>query len=283
MALYRKSIRRLLDEHKVSTKLLKETRLVLEKEHGREFSDKEVEEVALLIKQLGNIALEQVLDKADWDEKLKDFPKGYEFTEKGYTCRLCGGVGRPDKLWYDKYGIKCMPCQRAVETKVVPGTIVENKDSYYSEFELNYYFKLKGKMLREWMKKGLLHGRMITGENGKSKHYLVFLMKDNKGFLPPKKMLMGGHEVEMIDGKEWTVSRPWYHYVDPFVYLKKYRIMQYMQRVDPGRAQDKVLVEEKPGSGILYCNTCSYNMNFDATRTDTSPVKKRKAARRPLR
>ena len=87
-------------------------------------------------------------------------------------------------------------------------------------------------------------------------------MKDNKGFLPPKEMLnIGGMEKEVIDGKEWMVSHPWYHYVDPFKYLKKYRIMQYLQPKAAPVAEVNAVVSPDVMQEVVrvpVCNPCSF-------------------------
>jgi hypothetical protein len=36
---------------------------------------------------------------------------------------------------------------------------------------------------------------------------------------------------EVIDGKEWHCSRPWYEFVDPHKHLKSYKIMTYLKVV----------------------------------------------------
>jgi hypothetical protein len=61
----------------------------------------------------------------------------------------------------------------------------------------------------------------------------LFLIKDNKDTLPPKKMTESKMVKETKDGKDWYRSEPWYRFVDPFEYLKGYKIMDHMRQTEP--------------------------------------------------
>lgn len=52
--------------------------------------------------------------------------------------------------------------------------------------------------------------------------------KNNKGFLPPKKLLQGGYHIEKWDGQSEYVFGPWYWYCDPLQKLAKYGIVNYI-------------------------------------------------------
>lgn len=47
------------------------------------------------------------------------------------------------------------------------------------------------------------------------------------------------------DGKDYYESHPWYHFVDPRVYLKDYKIINYM------RVEKKEVKEENVTSGEI--------------------------------
>lgn len=63
-------------------------------------------------------------------------------------------------------------------------------------------------------------------------HSRIFLIKDNKGFLPPKDLVESKMVKETREGKDWFHSEPWYKFVDPFEHLKDYEIMDYMRETE---------------------------------------------------
>ncbi|WP_214072604.1 helix-turn-helix transcriptional regulator [Mucilaginibacter sp. dw_454] len=209
------------------------------KKQGTELSEEDAEKISDFMYQMAQISLKQAMRQVRRDNKLERYPKGYPLSGKSFTCWLChhGGDGR---MWYDRFGLKCMPCQHAVEQGIVPGEITQDDTLFYSEFDLEHYFSLKGKALREWIKKGLLKPRTITRENGKSKHYQVFLMSEHEGFLPPIKMMrIGGLVEDEEDGKKFYRSSQWYEHVDPFEYLKDYGIIKYMKYKETPQKEDE--------------------------------------------
>ncbi len=62
-------------------------------------------------------------------------------------------------------------------------------------------------------------------------HYYLFLIKGNKEFLPPKKLT--GHCLvsEEKNGQTWYHSEPWYRFVDPYKWLKGYRVVNYICKI----------------------------------------------------
>jgi len=210
------------------------------KKHGTDVTEEEAEKVLDFVYKMAPIAIKHAMRQLRRDNKLKLYPKGYPLSGKGYTCWLChhGGDGR---MWYDRFGLKCMLCQQAVDQGIVPGEITQDDTLFYSEFDLGHYFSLKGKALREWIKKGLLKPKTITREDGKGKHYQVFLMSDHEGFLPPIKMMrIGGWIEDEEDGKQFYRTSQWYEYVDPFEYLKGYGIMEYMKLKEPDTNNENI-------------------------------------------
>lgn len=80
-----------------------------------------------------------------------------------------------------------MNCQEAITEKINPGTVVTKKESWYSKYELEMYFSLKGKDLKKYTKQGIIMKRIIPPR--RQNHGCLFLVSDNKGVLLPKKML----------------------------------------------------------------------------------------------
>lgn len=99
---------------------LLEIKEFLEKEHGREFSLDEAQDALNRINVLARIIADAAIEKCDWENKLKKFPQGFHL-ERRSICMICGSSKQGDELWYDKYGIKCMICQKAIEQKIISG------------------------------------------------------------------------------------------------------------------------------------------------------------------
>lgn len=212
----------------LSNERIQEMKDLLEKEKGREFTWKEAAEAAHNLAGLAEILFDSYKEDCRRKKKLEENPKGFKLDGVGYTCFICGSGTQAGENWYDKWGIKCTICQNAINRKEIPPTLAKNKDSWYTKYELERSFNLKGPALRKWIKEGIIKARTVTN-NGKGVHVQLFLIKDNEGFLPPKKMVESHVVKEEKDGKEWYSMHPWYHFVDPFEHLKGYKIMEHMQ------------------------------------------------------
>ncbi len=68
---------------------------------------------------------------------------------------------------------------------------------------------------------------------GKGVHAELFLLEDNKDFLPPKKLVEGRAVKYRKDGKDWHTTQKWYEFLDPHEHLKGYKIMEHMRVVPP--------------------------------------------------
>lgn len=201
---------------------------LLEKKGGREYSWDEATEATRNLAGLYEVMYDCWREDQHRLRKLKDQPKGFVLDGVGYTCHICGNNTREGANWYDKYGIKCPICQEAINRKEIPGSLAKNKDSWYSKYELESDFNLKGPILRDWIKKGIIKARTVTN-NGKGVHYQLFLLKDNPGFFPPKKLVKSQLVKETKDGQEYFHLEPWYRFVDPLEHLKDYGIVKYLR------------------------------------------------------
>jgi hypothetical protein len=119
-----------------------------------------------------------------------------------------------------------MTCQKAIYKKIITGSVTKNKESWYSKYELESYFNIKGAFLNKYLKEGILKGRVIPGE-GKKIQFQLFLIKDNKGFLPPKKLLQSRTVKVLRKGEVYYTSEYWYEYIDVALAkrLSKYKIV----------------------------------------------------------
>lgn len=215
-----------MEGYKPTQKELKELKEGLEKQHGREFSDQEVQQAVWSLRRFAEIALDAYEVESKREKLLKEKPNGFHL-EKGGTCLICGEYSPEENSWFDKNGVKCLPCQRAINEKVIPVSIIEKRESSYSQRDLERYFNIKGADLNKYIKNGLLKNRIIKGDKKKI-HFQVFLMKDNKDVLPPKKLLKTRTITITHNDKEYLTHEEWYEHGDPKLVerLAKYRIIE---------------------------------------------------------
>jgi hypothetical protein len=213
-------------------KRIQELKEIMEKEKGESVSQEDAEKTAASLEGLANILFESWMEDQRRKKRLKENPKGFTLDGVGYSCFICGSGTRKDENWYDKWGIKCLICQAGIDRKEIPPSLVAHRESWYTSHELERAFNLKSSHLRKWLADGIIKTRTITNGAGRV-HTQIFLIKDNDGFLPPKKMI----ESKMIsferEGETWHRSEEWYKFVNPFDHLKGYRIMDYMRVIPP--------------------------------------------------
>lgn len=206
-------------------KQLRELKAILEKQHGREFTDQEVRQAFWDMKKLVHIMYESISIDMRRKELLKENPKGFHLKEGG-TCQICREYAAKENSWFDQNGIKCTFCQKALDEKLIPVSVIEKKESWYSKRDLEKYFNIKGTDLNKYVKSGLLKDRVVMNDK-KKVHFQLFLMKDNKGVLPPKKILKSKTITIIHKEKEYLTEEEWYETGDMKVLkqLAKYQII----------------------------------------------------------
>lgn len=206
------------------------------KEFDKDLSDQEAFDGAYNLIGLMQVLMDGYIEDQKRKKRLEKEPKGFHLEGIGYTCFVCGASVSNEESWYDKYGIKCLVCQRAIDRKEVPASVASNQDSWYSKRDMERYFCLKTPTLRSWIKAGILKELKVTND-GKGARVELFLIKDNKGFLPPKKLVESHSVKEVRDDGDWYHTEPWYKFVDPHEHLKGYKIMDYLRVVTAEEAK----------------------------------------------
>lgn len=214
-------------------------RFCMTDEQGKKFQDEKWQ-----IEQMGKFVKEWEEKEKVLAEKLEANPNGFILEGVGRTCAICGEGSREDGSWYDQYGLKCLVCQKAIDDGEIPASLAKDKDSWYRKFDLEYNFNVKGTTLRKWIKDGLLKARTVS-HYGKGVHAELFLIEENKDFLPPKKLLEGRSVKYRKDGKDWYTTQKWYEFLDPREHLKGYKIMEYMRVVPPEEMAARKTEEER--------------------------------------
>lgn len=216
-----------------------ELKVLLEKNAGREVTESELNEAELWMHNYARLMLELGEKELLREEQLKKNPKGFHLEGQGYSCFICGGSVSDKETWYDKYGIKCLVCQKAIDDKIIPATAASDKDSWYTILDLEHSFFINRYGVRRFVKEGLLKPRVVPGPSGRP-HYQMFFIEDNKDVLPPKKLTEWPMVKFQKDGEDWYHSEPWFNYADPKEVLKGYKILDYMQKLKEAEIQKTV-------------------------------------------
>ena len=109
-------------------------------------------------------------------KRLETEPKGFEMESEGRTCHLCGRSNYDLKLWYDKWGMKCMDCQNALDKKIIPGYVFKDykNEKHITASTLSWKMDIRQQTIRKLVRQGKLKAREIPGTRT-----LVFLRKEN--------------------------------------------------------------------------------------------------------
>ncbi len=99
---------------------------------------------------------------------------------------------------------------------------------WYSKYDLDDRFNINIHTMNRFIKGGILKPRIIPSPAGRV-HKHIFLIKDNKDTLPPKKLTELRSVKITEDGKECIRSYPWYKFEDPNIALKDYKIMDHLR------------------------------------------------------
>ena len=198
---------------------LKKLKTMLEKEHGRAITDEELDYAYRLVTHLADTFYNGTLKEIYHKKKLEGNPKGFHL-EGNFTCLVCGLSAKNENSWYDKNGIKCILCQNALDKKLIPKSVIRNKDSWYSIFEMERLFNIDRTDLTKYVKSGLLKRRIVPSGR-KKPHLELFLIRDNREVLPPKKLLPTKLVKVMRDGEEWFTRVEWYELIDDKELKKK--------------------------------------------------------------
>ena len=109
-------------------------------------------------------------------KRLESEPKGFEMEGEGRTCPLCGRSNYDLKLWYDKWGLKCMDCQNALNKKIIPGYVFKDykDEKHITASTLSWKMDLRHQTIRKLVRQGKLIAREIP-----INRTIVFLREEN--------------------------------------------------------------------------------------------------------
>jgi len=79
-------------------------------------------------------------------------------------------------MWYDKWGQKCMTCQKALDKKIVPGYCFDDykNEKHITDRTMKLQLGVRAAVIRKLVRQGKLKARVVPGSG-----VLVFLKKEN--------------------------------------------------------------------------------------------------------
>lgn len=196
----------------------------------REFNWEKAYEFANSMLKLSEIGFEFWQEEQYRERKLKESPNGFPLDGVGIYCPICSHRCGEGEAWFAQHGITCITCKEAIDRGVLPASVASDEDSWYSVRDLEHIFAIKAKVVRRWIKAGILKARTITRERHVPVHILI--IEENKGVLPPKELVQDRSVREtMPDGTYGHHQEPWYRFVNPFEHLKDYKIMDHLKQL----------------------------------------------------
>lgn len=153
---------------------IKKFKAICEKEGIKYDTEAEYRDAAQNLLNFAALAYDMAKEDLLRKKRLDKEPKGFEMDGNGRLCWLCSNA--PDKIWYDKWGMKCLDCQTALDKKIIPGYVFKDRDNekHVTASRLAWKFDIGIQTVKKLLRQGKLKAREIPG-NGT----LVFLRKDN--------------------------------------------------------------------------------------------------------
>lgn len=164
----------------ISKELIDEYKAIHKEKYGEELSDEDAHEAAHNLANFAKLVYDMWVKDEKKKRKLKECSEGFCLeAELTYTCPICRRNKPGDEIWYDKLGQKCIDCTRNIKEGVIPSFVAKNSESFYSMFELDYYFGIKSRTARKLIKEGKLHMRELKLTDG-TIYANIFLKKENQ-------------------------------------------------------------------------------------------------------
>jgi hypothetical protein len=157
---------------------------ILERDSKRKWSDDEVREASERLTRFASLLIDIFLEEKKKEKKLEEFPNGYHLEDRDgqYHCRICYRYIEGKDTWYDKYGLKCMDCQRNIDSGVIPGEICKDEDLWFKGWQLKSDLGIHPQTAKKLVREGKLKVRELKDEDDNT-YFRVYLVSENKDFL----------------------------------------------------------------------------------------------------
>lgn len=169
----------------LSEESVNEFKEIYKKKYGKELDDAEAHESARKLAGFFELLYKCAQEDSAKKRRLKKEPGGFP-TDGNRNCLVCHAMITSENGWYDKYDQKCLNCQRALNTGVLPSFVFINHDSFFLPWQLKSKFDLPHQTMRKLIRNGKLFARLITAENGGTVEY-IFLKKENPALVALEK------------------------------------------------------------------------------------------------
>jgi len=137
--------------------------------------------------------------------KLKQFPDGFLLNdEDDHTdyCDLCREKMEMNNRWWNQYGTHCPSCHLNLINKVVPASVMEDRD-FFTDKDLKYDRKLRKTELEQFIIDNKLVFHELKDDQGIT-YIRIFLKDENVEFVKRKQMQRFSPPHVMDDGKGGT-------------------------------------------------------------------------------
>lgn len=168
----------------LSKKAIDEFKEIYKNKYKTELSDAEASEGANNLIGLFRVLYESHIKELQRKHRLKKEPEGFHITDGTYNCLVCHREISGNESWYDRWGIKCLLCTKAVKEGVIPSFVCKDRDSWYAMWELERKFGIKHPTARKLVRQGKLKARIVPYEDGSPYEY-IFLKKENPDLVDP--------------------------------------------------------------------------------------------------
>ena len=168
----------------LSKESIEEFKKIYKEKYGKELNDQEAYESASNLLGLFDALYKSALEEHKRKHRLKKEPEGFHLTDGIYNCLICHVQISKETSWYDKWGIKCLLCQKAVKNGIIPSFVCKDRDSWYAIWQLEKNFGIKHQTAKKMAREGKLKARIVPYNNGDPYEY-IFLKKENPNLIDP--------------------------------------------------------------------------------------------------
>lgn len=161
----------------ITDQSLQKYKEILERDSKRKWSDDEVRDAVERMTQFCTLIIDMYREEKQKERKLEEFPNGYHLEDRDgqYYCRICYRYIEGKDTWYDKYGLKCMDCQRNIDNGVIPREIYKDEDLWFKNWQLKSDLGIHPQTAKKLV-------RELKDEEERT-YFKVYLVNEHKEFL----------------------------------------------------------------------------------------------------
>lgn len=152
----------------------------ISKKEGHKYETREdARQSANNLDRFVDVLIEIDQKEKECERRLEKEPSGFAIPAKGHNRPLCGHCLFDVNMWYDKWGLKCMNCQKALNKRIIPGYVFRDYQHEKSVIDstLSWKTNLHIQTIRKLARQGKLKARLIP--NGP----YLFLRKENPNLM----------------------------------------------------------------------------------------------------